>query len=296
MVGRLFLLLHALASLTLAEELFVATPVTEKHSFTDSIEGPAVDASGRIFAVSYAGDKQHIGQVSAAGKHELFLKLPGQSTGNGIRFDAEGNLLVADYVEHKVLRIHPETKAVETLAHEPKMNQPNDLARHPRGWLYASDPNWKAGAGQLWRISAKGEVTLAAENMGTTNGIDVSPDGSRLYVNESVQRKVWGFDIAEDGGLSGKRLLKEFTDYGFDGMRCDAAGALYITRHGKGTVVKLSPTGDVLREIDVGGSKPSNLCFGGADGRTVYVTEMEHGRLMQFRADEPGREWRGAGR
>jgi gluconolactonase len=279
-----------------AEELFLAKTLTAAGSFTDAIEGPAVDAKGNVYAVSYAGDKQHIGKVTAAGEHELFLKLPGASTGNGIRFDPEGNLLVADYVEHKVLRIDPETRAVTVLAHEPSMNQPNDLARHPSGWLYASDPNWKAGTGQLWQITMKGEVTRVAADMGTTNGIDVSPDGKRLYVNESKQRKVWVFAIQEDGSLTEKRLLKEFPDFGFDGMRCDAAGALYITRHGKGTVVKLSPAGEVLREIAVGGSNPSNLCFGGPDGRTVYVTEMEHGRLMQFRVDDPGREWKGAGR
>jgi gluconolactonase len=292
-VGALFC---GLGQVTGAEKLFVAKPLTPAGSFTDAIEGPAVDAEGSIYAVSYAGDKQHIGKVTAAGAHELFLKLPGASTGNGIRFDPEGNLLVADYVEHKVLRIHPETRAVTVLAHEPSMNQPNDLARHPGGWLYASDPNWKAGTGQLWRITMKGEVTRVAADMGTTNGIDVSPDGKRLYVNESKQRKVWVFSIEADGSLKEKRLLKEFTDFGFDGMRCDAGGALYITRHGKGTVVKLSPAGEVLREIAVGGSNPSNLCFGGPDGRTVYVTEMERGRLMQFRVDHPGREWRGAGR
>ena len=126
--------------------------------------------------------------------------------------------------------------------------------------------------------------------MGTTNGIEVSPDGKSLYVNESVQRNVWAFDIAADGSLSGKRLIKQFPDHGFDGMRCDVDGNLYITRHGKGTVVKLSPAGEVLREIDVLGPNPTNICFGGPDGRTAYVTEVAHTRLVQFRVDRPGLE------
>jgi len=91
--------------------------------------------------------------------------------------------------------------------------------------------------------------------------------------------------------FSGKRLLKQFPDHGFDGMRIDVDGNLYITRHGKGTVVKLSPQGEVLKEIDILGGKPSNLCFGGPDGRTVYVTEVDHTRLVQFRVDRPGLEW-----
>ena len=123
--------------------------------------------------------------------------------------------------------------------------------------------------------------------MGTTNGVEVSPDGKRLYVNESVQRNVV-FDIQPDGGVANKRLLRQFPDHGFDGMRCDADGNLYITRYGKGTVAVLSPEGEVLREINVLGARPSNLCFGGPDGRTVYVTEVEHRRLVQFRVETPG--------
>src|SRR5262249_60893527 len=86
-------------------------------------------------------------------------------------------------------------------------------------------------------------------------------------------------------------LLKKFDDFGFDGMRCDVDGNLYITRYGKGTVAVLSPAGKVLREIDVLGKSPSNLCFGGPDGRTVYVTEVTRRRLGQFRGDRPGLAW-----
>ena len=75
-------------------------------------------------------------------------------------------------------------------------------------------------------------------------------------------------------------------------MRCDVDGNLYITRYGKGTVVVLSPEGKELREIDVLGKQPSNLCFGGPDGRTVYVTEVEQTRLVQFRVDKPGLAWK----
>src|ERR1019366_981978 len=176
----------------------------------------------------------------------------------------------------------------------PKMNQPNDLAIAPDGTLYASDPNWDKGTGQLWRIDLQGKTHLLAENMGTTNGIDVSPDGKTLYVNESVQRNVWAFPIKADGNLGEKRLLKKFDDFGFDGMRCDVLGNLYITRYGKGTVAVVSPDGELLREIDVLGKQPSNLCFGGPDGKTVYVTEVEHQRLVSFRVDQPGLAWRRA--
>ena len=277
-------------SLVPDEKLYLATPLTATNSFTTGIEGPACDRAGNIFAVNFA-QQQTIGRTTPAGQSEVFVTLPNDSVGNGIRFDRAGRMYVADYVGHNVLRIDPGTRAVEVLAHEPKMNQPNDLAIAPNGTLYASDPNWGVKTGQLWRIDPDGTTTRLATDMGTTNGVEVSPDGKRLYVNESVQRNVWVFDIQPDGGVANKRLLRQFPDHGFDGMRCDADGNLYITRYGKGTVAVLSPEGEVLREINVLGARPSNLCFGGPDGRTVYVTEVEHRRLVQFRAETPGAAW-----
>jgi len=272
------------------EALFTAKPHTEEKVFTPGIEGPACGKDGSVYVVNF-GKQQTIGKITPEGKGEIWVTLPDKSVGNGIVFDSKGMMYVADYVGHNVLKIDPETKKIEVFAHEPKMNQPNDLAIAPDGTLYASDPNWNKGVGQLWKIDRAGKTTLVATDMGTTNGIDVSPDGKTLYVNESVQRNVWAFDIGADGNLSNKRLIKKFEDHGFDGMRVDVKGNLYITRHGKGTVVKMSPAGEILKEIPVLGELPSNLCFGGPDGRTVYVTEVKKQRLVSFRVDEPGLAW-----
>jgi sugar lactone lactonase YvrE len=59
----------------------------------------------------------------------------------------------------------------------------------------------------------------------------------------------------------------------------------------KGVVAVVSPAGAVLKEIDVLGKNPSNLCFGGPDGRTCYVTEVEHRRVVGFHTHKPGLEW-----
>jgi len=273
------------------ETLFQATPLTEEGAFTGGIEGPACDAQGNIYAVNFA-KQQTIGKVTPEGKATLYVELPGKRVGNGIRFSPQGIMFVADYAGHNVLRVEPGTRAITVFAHSDEMYQPNDLAIAPDGTLYASDPNWNDGTGQVWRIDKDGKVKRVAEKIGTANGIEVSPDGKTLYVNESVQRNVWAFDIEPDGSLKNKRLLKKYDDHGFDGMRCDVDGNLYITRHGKGTVVKISPKGDELKEIDVLGPMPSNICFGGPDGRTVYVTEVKHTRLVQFRVDRPGLEWK----
>ena len=273
------------------EKLFIATPLTQPKQFTPGIEGPQCDRAGNIYAVNFE-KQQTIGKVSPDGKAEIFVTLSGESTGKGIVFDQHGRMYLADYVGHNVLRIDMKTRSIEVFAHQDGMNQPNDLAIAPDGTLYASDPNWGNSTGKLWKIDTSGKVQLIADKMGTTNGIEVSPDGKTLYVNESAQRNIWSFPIQADGTLGEKRLLKQFPDHGFDGMRCDVDGNLYITRYGKGTVVVLSPEGKELREIDVLGKQPSNLCFGGPDGRTVYVTEVEQTRLVQFRVDKPGLAWK----
>jgi sugar lactone lactonase YvrE len=136
-------------------------------------------------------------------------------------------------------------------------------------------------------------MRLLETGMGTANGIDVSPDGKHLYVNESVQRKIWRYDIQPDGSIGGKRLLIAFADHGMDGMRTDTQGNLLVARYGAGSVAMVSPAGKLLREIPLKGSKPTNVAFGGADGRTVYVTLQDRSAVERFRTAYPGREYGG---
>src|SRR6266516_3102707 len=99
-----------------ALKLFAATPLTEDRAFTAGIEGPACDREGNIFAVNFA-KQQTIGRVTPAGNGEIFVELPGKSTGNGIVFNPAGTMFVADYVGHNVLRIDPKTRAISVFAH-----------------------------------------------------------------------------------------------------------------------------------------------------------------------------------
>ena len=272
------------------EQLFVSQEFTPVNGFTSGIEGPACDADGNLYAVNF--EKQGtIGKVTPDGQATVFVELPEGSIGNGIRFDSHGFMYIADYTNHNVLKVDMKTREISVQAHEPKMNQPNDLAIGANDILYASDPNWGESTGQLWRVDAEGKVTLLESDMGTTNGIEVSPDEKKLYVNESAQRNIWTYDLSPEGNISNKRLLIQFPDFGMDGMRCDIDGNIYVTRHGKGTVAKLSPEGEVLLEVELAGKHCTNIAFGGDDGRTCYVTLADRGNVEVFRADRPGRSW-----
>lgn len=265
-------------------------------TFTQGIEGPAVSKSGDLYVVNYQQDGT-IGRVVGKNEVELLIKLDNGSIGNGIRFDTKGNMYIADYVNHNVLYIEKSRldgsvlsgKEATVYTHEPLMNQPNDIAIMDNGIIFASDPNWSTSTGKLWRINQNGKTILLEKNMGTTNGIAVSPDNKTLYINESVQRKVFKYQLDKNGNISGKSLLIHFDDFGLDGMRTDKNGNLYIARYGKGVIAIVSPQGKLLREVVLKGKFPTNVAFGGVNGKTVFVTLQKRGAIEKFMSEFSGR-------
>lgn len=270
--------------------LFVPHDLTATNLFTTNIEGPNVDKQGNLFVVNFKKDGT-IGSVKPDGVVNLFVELPKGSTANSIMIDSRGDMYLADFTGHNVLRLDPKTKQVSTFCHNEQFNQPNDLTINKKDVLFASDPNWKKSTGQIWRIDRNGKASLLEGAMGTTNGIELSPDEKTLYVNESVQRKIWAFDVSADGNLSNKRLFYTFKDFGMDGMKCDKNGNLYVTRYGKGAIAILSPRGVLFREVKMKGKNTSNLTFGGKDGRTVFVTLQDRKCIETFRNDVPGKRF-----
>ena len=267
--------------------LYQCTDWVTDDVFTQGIEGPAVAKDGNLYAVNYQQNGT-IARVSGKNKVEQFIHLPNNSIGNGIRFDKQGNMYIADYINHNILIVNTEKsgaaliKKVSVYAHSPSMNQPNDIAITDDGIIFASDPNWARGDGNLWRVGKDRQVILLESSMGTTNGIAVSPDNNVLYVNESVQRNVWQYQLDNKGNLSNKKLLIKFADFGLDGMRTDQQGNLYIARYGKGVIAVVSPQGKLLREIKLKGKFPTNVAFGGDDGKRVFVTMQKRGAIETF--------------
>lgn len=258
--------------------------------FTDGIEGAACDEEGNVYAVNLR-EAGTVGRLRPSGELEVVLKLPDGGVGNAIAFDAQGRMLVADYVKHRIWRHTIGSERPDLLVERSDMNQPNDFTLDARDTLYASDPSWATGVGSIWRITASGSATRVVEGIGTTNGIELSPDGRTLYVGESKERKIWTYRVEPDGGLRDRRLFRRFDTGGLDGMRTDIDGNLYVARWDAGVVAMIDPKGQVRREIAVLGGKPTNLCFCGTDGRTVYVTEAEKRRLVSFRVERPGASW-----
>ena len=205
-------------------------------------------------------------------------------------------MYVADFKKHKVWVIERGETTPQVYFHSDRFNQPNDLAIAADGTLYASDPRFAAPAGgQIWRITrgadgkGQGEVMSSTRRLGVTNGIDLSPDGATLYVSESNSRQVWAYRL--DGSkLLDPRLVRGFADFEVDGLRTDVDGRIYLARLSAGKIAIIGADGSLQREVPVSGKQPTNLTFGGPDGRTVFVTQKEGRFIEAFRVDRPGRE------
>ncbi|MBS1490025.1 MAG: SMP-30/gluconolactonase/LRE family protein [Bacteroidetes bacterium] len=273
-----------------AQEFYQVKDLTAENLFTVNCEGPVVDKSGNLFVVNFQQDGT-IGQVSSEGKVKVFVTLPQGSIGNAIQLDREGNMLVADFAGHSILKVTTKTKKISVLVHSDQFNQPNDICLNKKGQLFASDPNWKNNTGKIWRIEPDGKMVLLQDNMGTTNGIELSPDEKTLYVNESVQRVIWAFDVDDNGDLHNQRKFFEFSDFGLDGMKCDKKGNLLVTRYDKGAVAIFTPQGKLMREVFMKGKKTSNICLGGKDGKTCFVTLQDRKCVETFRHETEGKNY-----
>lgn len=306
----------SLAGLAILAATTFGSPAQDKKNIIvtetgiTGIEGPAVDVEGNLYFVHRKGlkDGKILRLKPGAKKSEVYAALTGGSLGNGIRFDKDERMYVADFQQHNVLvfekgkrksSVYFTTNALPKGA--TKFHQPNDLAIGNDGTLYASDPNFGGNTGQIWRITrdanGKGQGAVMTSDrtkpMGVTNGLDLSPDGTTLYVGESNTGEIWAYRI--DGNklisLTGGSPMTTLSGGDVDGMRTDVKGRLYVTHNGAGKITVITPmSAQAPTVIPTLATGPSNLTFGGPDGKTVYVTQTKGGFIEAFTVDTPGRE------
>ena len=210
---------------------------------------------------------------------------------NGLAVDNEGRLIVAEARARRVTRTEADgtvTPIAEQLEGS-RLNQPNDIVVRSDGTIYFTDPLYGDYPPELdfrgvFRISPDGGLTAEhrADNTEAPNGIALSPDESRLYVANWADDLVWILDIAADGSLSAPRMFVNTGD-GPDGMAVDTGGNLFVAT-GDGIEV-FAPDGTPWGVIPVP-RIPSNCAFGGADGRTLYITAREG--LYRVSLQHPG--------
>jgi sugar lactone lactonase YvrE len=265
----------------------------ETSQFNPTMEGASVNYKGEIFATSYGSDKKlfRVGKVSP--QQEEFFSHPDQTTFlNGMRFINKKTALTIDVVNHRVIKLNldPNTGNVisdSVLCQDNGMLQPNDIAVTNNGVAYLSGmkfvENGVGKEGDVWVCKPNGQAQKL-DTLGRTNGIEVGVGSDYLYVSESVDKnwapssqKIWKYKINDDYTVSNKQLFADFGqldgtgNIDIDGMRFDVVGNLYVTRAGGKKVTVLDPQGKIKYYINLSFSAPTNLEFGGADGKTLYI-------------------------
>lgn len=183
--------------------------------------------------------------------------------------------------------VDPQTGAVTVLdCPEPDkpFNRPNDMVVDGDGaiWLGTMTEGARGPFGALYRYGENGRETMMTETT-ISNGMDCSPDGSRLYFIDSVPGRIWVF---ENGDWS---VLRECdTDFGKpDGMCVDSTGMLWVAICDNGLIHGLSPDGRVQDTIELPCKTVTNCAFGGKDLKTLYVTTGTFASSEEEIADQP---------
>lgn len=264
--------------------------LADGFSFT---EGPASDAHGNVFFTDQPNNK--ILKWSVDGKLSTFLSPAGRS--NGMCFDAQGDLWSCADAKNELWRITPAGKVtVFVTNYDGKLlNGPNDVWVRPDGGLYFSDPfykrdYWTRGPAEqdvqgVYFLSPDHKtLTRVVADMTKPNGLVGTPDGKTLYIADIGAGQTFAYDIAADGSLTHKRL---FCSMGSDGMTLDMDGNVYLSGHG---VTAFDKTGKQIAHVPVPEDWTGNICFGGADHKTLFITASKGLYALKMRVKGAGSE------
>jgi len=255
-------------------------------------EGPASDAAGNVYFTDQPNDR--ILKWSTDGKLTTFMQPCGRS--NGLCFDADGNLWACADEKNELWRIDPKGKTTVVVKdYQGKLlNGPNDVWIRPDGGLYFTDPFYKRdywknrgpkeqdAEGVYFIADGQSKLTRVVSDMVRPNGIIGTPDGKMLYVADIDGHKTYSYDIQSNGSLANKKL---FCQLGSDGMTIDDEGNVYLTGAG---VTIFDKTGKQVAHIDVKESWTANVCFGGKDRHTLFITASKSLYSMQMRTTGSG--------
>lgn len=277
------LFLYVLPLICCAQNSSVIAPGAEVKMLAKDFkftEGPAADKKGNVYFTDQPNDRIYIWPVDGG----LSLFQEGQGRANGLYFDLDGKLLSCSDMHNDLRSIDMDGNYnVLISGFDGKLlNGPNDLWVHPNGGIYFTDPLYKR---DYWtrnpEIQQDGEhvyylspdrktLVRVDTNLKKPNGIIGSPDGKCLYVADIGDRKTYSYDILPDGMLTNRQL---FTTMGSDGMTIDEKGNVYLTGNG---VTVFNPKGEQIEHIPVEAGWTANVCFGGEDMKTLFITASEY--------------------
>jgi len=241
-------------------------------------EGPMWDTAGFLYVSDEVQNK--IFRVYPDGKKEEVISL-GDPDGN--TFDRRHRLIDCASVLRAIIEVTPDGKYNILADHYQgnKFNSPNDVVVGPDGALYFTDPTLDLVEGEkqeipfqgVYRLDDKGQVTLLTKDLTQPNGLSFSPDGKRLYIDDTKQRNIRVYEVAPDGSLTSGRIFageQGGRHEGVpDGMKVDENGNIFVT--GPKGIWVWDAEGNHLGTIAMP-EQPANLAWGDKDYHTLYIT------------------------
>ncbi len=259
-------------------------------------EGPAVDAAGNVYLVDLGNGL--ISSIAPDGRRSIFADTGGSNQSS--IFDSQRNH--NEPGRSGILKVDPAgAVSVVTLTSDGRpIRRTNDMAWGPGGRLYFTSPSTDMihPQGEIHFIDTDGHAKSFAGGFAFVNGIAFNQDKTFLYVGEERAAAnagwIWRFRLRPDGKAQerGKELFFAFTGrtYGFDGMKFDERGNLWVAMYSESALWCISPERQHIHTIPVPGKNPTNLVFGGPDRLTAYVTVKDgnNGKLFRIRMPYPG--------
>jgi gluconolactonase len=265
-------------------------------------EGPALDRSGNLYVVEIGAGQ--IVRIGTDGGLSVFAKTGGGP--NGSAFGPDGNLYVTNNggfagptrEPGRLERVSSDGRVVVLLTEIDRLplHSPNDLAFDAHGNLYFTDPvpgeRGLQGAppGSICFTDLRGAARRLHTGLAFPNGIGVSDDGRTLIVCESVTGKLHAFPIHEPGVLGEPRVFATLPEGAIpDGFAFDEAGNVLCCGFRSARIHVFPPEGgERLTSLEFDDPGVTNVCFGGPDFRTLFVTESRMGRVVSVPWERPG--------
>lgn len=210
----------------------------------------------------------------------------------------------ADYSGGRIERIGADGTVTTLYTHcgAHALRGPNDIVFDTAGGFYFTDlgkprPRDRDLGGLYYALPDGSAITEIAHPVMTPNGIGLSPDGRVLYFAETETSRLWAFDIEAPGQVRkqpwpsphGGRLVCGLPGFQrFDSLAVMADGNICVATLMTGAITEIAPTGEVVRAVPMPERYPTNICFGGPDLRTAYITLSGTGRLARMEWPTPG--------
>lgn len=254
-------------------------------------EGPASDKAGNVYFTDQPNDRILIWSVD--GKLSTFMEKSGRS--NGLTFDRKGNLWACADEKNELWRIARSGKiTVAVKEYQGKLlNGPNDVWIRPDGGVYFTDPFYRRDYWNRQKSEQDGQCVYffepkknrlirVVDDLKQPNGIIGTADGKILYIADIGAQRTYRYGIRRDGTLENRTL---FCEMGSDGMTIDSEGNVYLS--GKGVTV-FNPAGKKIEQIPINAGWTANVCFGGKDRRTLFITAMQNLFSLRMRVKGAG--------